>query len=719
VSADGAADGFSVELLRKSLQAMGRDVVFRTGPWPRIKEDLAEGRLQALPLVGRTPERETVFDFTVPYLTMHGALVVREDNSDIHGPSDLRGRRVAVLEGDNAEEYLRRARLGAVVVPAPSFAAALQDLSAGRCDAVVIQKLLALQLMRSARIQNLKVVGPPLRDFTQHFCFAVRKGDRDLLATLNEGLAIVTADGTLRRLYARWFHELEAMGQARRRIIVGGDRDYPPYEFLDPNGQPAGFNVDLTRAIARHAGLEVDIRLGAWEGVRGSLGSGEIDVVEGMFYSPERARTYAFSPPTTMVQHVLVVRKGERMPPDLDSARGMALLVMEGDILHDLAVKKGYRNHLLLAVSQEEALRRLAAGEGEGALVAKVPALYWIKTSGWRNLKVSDRPILTAEYCYATLPGEGGLLSQFSEGLAALKTTGEYRDLQKKWLGPYEPSGWSPRTILTYSAAILLPLLALLAGSFLWSAALRRQVASRTEQLRAEIQEHKRAEEALAQSRRLAAVGQLASGLAHEVRNPLFALQANAAAVARAAGGRGELAQHVEHIHDQVRRLDALIKSLLELGRPLDPDDFVECSARDLIQSALAELDPRLPQVSNRVRSRIPEGLLVNAVPGKLVEAFVHLLENALQHTPGDEPVDVEAEADGGCLCLRVRDRGEGLPKEADPDRIFEPFWTSRQGHRGLGLALARHYVTAHGGTLTAENNEPPPGAVFTVRIPL
>ena len=199
VAEDGRADGFSVELLRASLQAVGREVEFKTAPWAEIKQDLADGRLQALPLMGRTPEREAQYDFTFPYLTMHGTLVVRGDNADIRVPRDLAGKRVAVMQGDNAEEYLQRSGLGAEIVPRPSFEMALRELSEGQHDAVVVQKLVAFQLMQQAGLENLQTVGPPI--FPQHFCFAVREGDRDLLAMLYVGLSFVMAYGVFRELH--------------------------------------------------------------------------------------------------------------------------------------------------------------------------------------------------------------------------------------------------------------------------------------------------------------------------------------------------------------------------------------------------------------------------------------------------------------------------------------------------------------------------------------
>ena len=112
VDESGRVDGFSVELLRAALSAMNREVSFRTGTWAEVRGWLERGEVEALPLVGRTPERELLFDFTVPYMTLHGAIVVRKGVTHIHDLSDLRGSRVAVMKGDNAEEFLRREERG-------------------------------------------------------------------------------------------------------------------------------------------------------------------------------------------------------------------------------------------------------------------------------------------------------------------------------------------------------------------------------------------------------------------------------------------------------------------------------------------------------------------------------------------------------------------------------------------------------------------------------
>jgi ABC-type amino acid transport substrate-binding protein len=143
VHEDGRADGFSVELMRAALSKMGCDVTFRTGPWAEVRGWLEQGEVDALPLVGRTPEREALFDFTVPYMAMYGAIVVRKETADVRSLADLRGRRVCVMKGDNAEEFLRREDRGLEIVTTPTFSDAFHGLAEGLCDAVIIQRLVA------------------------------------------------------------------------------------------------------------------------------------------------------------------------------------------------------------------------------------------------------------------------------------------------------------------------------------------------------------------------------------------------------------------------------------------------------------------------------------------------------------------------------------------------------------------------------------------------
>lgn len=209
VREDNSADGFSVELMRAAIKAMGREVTFEVRPWAEIKQDLEEGHLEALPLVGRTPEREAFFDFTVPYLSLYGAVFVRDDENDIEVLEDLGGRRVGVLQGDNAEEFMRRKGFSDGIVMTSTYEEAFVLLSEGEIDAVVAQRLVGLTLIDELAFDNIKTAIAPLNEFKQDFCFAVTEGNKELLALLNEGLSVVIANGTYEQLREKWLGILE------------------------------------------------------------------------------------------------------------------------------------------------------------------------------------------------------------------------------------------------------------------------------------------------------------------------------------------------------------------------------------------------------------------------------------------------------------------------------------------------------------------------------
>jgi PAS domain S-box-containing protein len=480
VEEGGRANGFSVELLRAALKATERNVDFRVGPWTEVKGLLENGEIDVLPLVGRTPEREEVFDFTFPYLSLHGVIVVPMETTNIHDLDDLAGKSVAVMKGDNAEEFLRRTDIDVSLQTTETFETALRELSQGKHDAVVIQRLLALRLLQQTGIKNLKLIEKPLEGLQQDFCFAVKEGDKEALSILNEGLSLVMADGTFSRLQSKWFAALELPQD--NRIVVGGDHNYPPYEFLDKQGQPAGYNVELTRAIGKATGLDIEIRLGPWAEVKEGLANGDIQAIQGMFYSPEREREFGFSPPHTIIHHVAVVREGVvKMPlgaEDLDTKR---IVVMQDDIMHDWILKNAPGAQVSTVESQSIALQELANGQHDLALMARLPALFLIEKHGLENLQIAEESILAPEYCYAVQHNQKILLAKLTEGMKVLHDSGEYQQIHSKWMGIYDPPAPDLTTILRYILFTVGPLLLLI--SLFWSRTLRKQVHSRTKEL--------------------------------------------------------------------------------------------------------------------------------------------------------------------------------------------------------------------------------------------
>ena len=205
VDKNGYADGFSVDLFKAAAKAVNIEVDIKVGVWGQIMHDLAEGRIDALPLVGRTPEREELFDFTLPYLRLHGAIFVEKGTTDIHSIEDLKSKVIAVMKGDNAEEYAHRKNLSNIIISTHTFDEAFKMLNSREVDAVIIQRVVGLELIKNMELKNIIPLEVILSDFRQDFCFAVQKGNIELLSRLNEGLSIVIANKTFDELHYKWF----------------------------------------------------------------------------------------------------------------------------------------------------------------------------------------------------------------------------------------------------------------------------------------------------------------------------------------------------------------------------------------------------------------------------------------------------------------------------------------------------------------------------------
>ncbi|MFO7713718.1 PAS domain S-box protein [Desulfosarcina sp.] len=213
---DGGADGFSVDLLKAVVSAVGLEITFKVGPWHAIKTGLANGELDVLPLVAHSAERDKAFDFTAPYLRMHGTIFVRRGENSIQDETDLKAKEVLVMRDDMTHEYALRRKLTDRLIPTDSIETAMRLLSDGKHDAVIAQQLVGLQLIKKLGLSNvvcvrsfnessLKPATDPLSGFEQKICIAVKEGDKELLARLNEGLALVVTTGKYDELYDKWF----------------------------------------------------------------------------------------------------------------------------------------------------------------------------------------------------------------------------------------------------------------------------------------------------------------------------------------------------------------------------------------------------------------------------------------------------------------------------------------------------------------------------------
>jgi PAS domain S-box-containing protein len=237
-----------------------------------------------------------------------------------------------------------------------------------------------------------------------------------------------------------------------------------------------------------------------------------------------------------------------------------------------------------------------------------------------------------------------------------------------------------------------------------------------------DVTEHRRAEEERARLQIMGALGHLVGSLAHEVRNPLFAISATLEAVTmELEDPRYEpLRRLLDHLREPTARLSELMSELLEYGKPLS-QNLAEGSLHDVVRQAVADCGALAAERKVEVEVRLGETeLRVGMIHHRLLMALANLIQNAIQHTPGGKAVlvevgEVEAE-DGAWAHFSVKDSGTGFAPE-DLPRIFEPFFTRRHGGTGLGLSIVQRIAEEHRARLVA-GNRPEGGAVVTLDVP-
>ncbi len=232
----------------------------------------------------------------------------------------------------------------------------------------------------------------------------------------------------------------------------------------------------------------------------------------------------------------------------------------------------------------------------------------------------------------------------------------------------------------------------------------------------------------LARSRRYAEVGQLMSGIVHEIRNPLNAMRLNLHVIEQmlVSANKGVVAPPasmseqsliIQESIQEIDRVEGLMRMLLGYVRPESPQ-IQPVDVRREMESTLLFLRPILERSEIAVTARFPEkNSLIRIDRDRFRQIVINLLNNAIEATGAGGHIQIGVRFDRDTVEISVSDDGPGI-LWTDRERVFEPFYSTKENGNGLGLALVRRYVEEVGGLIYYERNEPR-GARFTMRFPV
>jgi len=511
--------------------------------------------------------------------------------------------------------------------------------------------------------------------------------------------------------------------QVNRIIIVGGDYNYPPFEFIDENGEPAGYNVDLTKAIASVMGMSIEIRLGFWDETRTRFDRGDIDIMQGIITTEQRQEIYSFGPVHSSIYQSLFGRVDGPQFESFELLRGSEIIVQRGGLMHELLRRLDLDLQLILVDTHADALRLLSSGKHDFAAGANLPGLYLTKELGLSNLETVHSRFDPQPYGYAVVKGNELLLEQFTQGMAILKNTGRQQQIYQQWFGVPAALPWKKFGVITASLSVLLLLISI--GVVAWNKALRKKVDQRTAELAQQQLQ-------LLHADKMSSLGVLASGVAHEINNPCGILTLNFPLLYEVFEQSDEIFEfyHEHHgdfrlagldydrlktvlpetltdMHNASRRIKAIVDDLTHFISK--EDSSIEFSPRldlnQLVQTTVRLMSKTIEKSTHHFDSYYDPSLPTFEGNGQRIEqVIVNLLLNACQAlSQPSQSIMLKTRYDKAqqAIIFTIADTGVGI----EPDnlsRITDPFYTSKrsQGGTGLGLSVSAGIVREHQGKL-------------------
>ncbi len=284
-----------------------------------------------------------------------------------------------------------------------------------------------------------------------------------------------------------------------KKVIFGGDSEIPPYAFIDKNGNPAGFSVELAKAIAEEMGWEAEIKLGKLEDIRKELQSGQIDFIMGTVYCDERLKIYSFSAPYHEFRYSFFINAADFENFELHKIEELKPVAQKGSFAAEYIKKKFPGKEIIETNRLIETISYISEKRNSFALLNKYLALYLIKKYGIENLTPAGDPLPPERYHFVTLKNNDKLIPGLNEGLRILKMNGKYKTIYDKWFSVINDEK-SSFTVVHMILSLILALLFMYLMISIWSWSLDKKIKAQTARLSEELERHKFSEKALLES---------------------------------------------------------------------------------------------------------------------------------------------------------------------------------------------------------------------------
>jgi len=511
-------------------------------------------------------------------------------------------------------------------------------------------------------------------------------------------------------------------------IRIAPDPSYPPIEWLDASGTYQGLAAEYVHLFEKMLGVHFKIvPADSWSTALQLIRAGKIDVLPAAMVSDNRLEFLSFTEPYVAVSGVVI---SSHQYDRLEQLKGKKVAVVTDYIWDELLTPHQIDVRLVRVEDAKTAIELTAMGAVDAMIGDIANATYVIQQEGVTNLNIVSTLDKKLELSFAVRKDWPLLLSILQKSLDRIPGQ-EKKEILDKWVKLQLPPWWKSRQLQYIVLGVFGCFLFIILIFFTWNRMLTYQVRFRTRQL-------EEAQNRLIKAARLESVGQLAAGVAHEVKNPLGIVQMGVDYLKGEKKNCDEVVWEIlEDMTDAVRRADKVISGLLDYSRDSKLAKEKK-SINKILDHSLHLVEHELKKkniaVQTELESDLPDIMMDS---GRIQQVAVNVFMNAIQAMEPDGLLTVctkvklvsqeESNRDAGnffaagekVLAVEISDTGHGIPAE-NIDKVIDPFFTTKpvgQG-TGLGLAICRNIMEMHRGSLHIGNRKNK-GVVVQLFFPL
>ncbi|MCC8998156.1 MAG: transporter substrate-binding domain-containing protein [Candidatus Contendobacter sp.] len=450
VDETGRHRGVSADFLELLERKLGlRFVHVPSQNWSETVRKGFDKEVDVLPLVSRTPNRESHLLFTEPYFVSRQVIITRNQRENIRSETDLANSTLALPASYSINEYVHDRLPTARVIETPTILAALQRVSEGAADATILSVGVAGYWMDRSEITNLRLAGSLER--ASALSMACRNDWPLLAGILQKGLDAIGEDER-RRIRRRWITlrqtdvpaadlgltaEERAWLDQHPTIRTGSDAGWPPIEFVDPNGIYQGIAADYLKLLERRLGIAFSVLANeSWPAILDQVQARNLDLVSAVSRSEEREQYLAFTHPYFSVPYHIYTRQDDNRIAGLRDLAGLTVAVEKDFHLHERLSLERPAIRLRVVNNTREALEAVAFGRADAYIGNPAVAGWLIEHDQLPGLKAAAvaSEMGKSELRLGVRKDWPLLATALSKGLASI-TPEEHRTIRQRWLG--------------------------------------------------------------------------------------------------------------------------------------------------------------------------------------------------------------------------------------------------------------------------------------------